>query len=102
MPGTTASLASLQLVEFRKLRFHSFNSWNSKEASHESFVFTNHGCDLNVTICPKMFFSGKWSFRCGEKLACLRDGCGRRRSSMKCSRTAHALELMVPGDFSFL
>ena len=40
----------------RKRRFHIFNSWNSKEASHESFVFTNHGCDLNVTICPKVFF----------------------------------------------
>ena len=28
-----------------------------------------------------VFFSGKRSFRCGEKLARLRDGCGRRRFS---------------------
>ena len=38
----------------------------------------------------------KRRFRCGEKLACLRDGRGRRRL---CSRTARAVELMVPGDF---
>ena len=36
----------LDLLEFegylaRKLRFHLFNSWNSKETSHESFVFIN-------------------------------------------------------------
>ena len=51
----------------RKLRFHLFNSWNLKEASHESFVFMNHGCDLNVRICTKhCVFSGKRRFRCGE------------------------------------
>ena len=48
----------LQLLELegslaRKRRFHFFNAWNSKEASHESFVFTNQGCDLNVRICAK-------------------------------------------------
>ena len=75
----------LQLLEFegslaRKRRFHFFNSWNSKEASHESFVFTNQGWDMNVRICAKhCVFSGKRSFRCREKLARLRDGCGRRR-----------------------
>ena len=43
------------------------------------------------------FFSGKRRFRCGEKLARLRDGFGRRRFSAECSRTARAVE--VPGDF---
>ena len=97
----------LDLLEFegsiaRKLRFHFFNSWNSKDASHESFVvksstlgnlkdashesfvFTKHGCDLNVRICAKhCVFSGKRTFRCGDKLARLRDGCGRRRFCRK-------------------
>ena len=59
MPRTKASLSYLQLLEFegslaRKLRFHIFNSWNLKEASHESFVFMNLGWDLNVKICMKV------------------------------------------------
>ena len=75
----------LELLEFdgrlaQQLRFHLLNSWNLKESSHESFVFTNHGCGLNVRISTKhCVFLVKWSFRCGEKLACLRDGFGRRR-----------------------
>ena len=37
------------------------------------------GCDLNVRICTKHgVFSGNRRFRCGEKLARVRDGCGRR------------------------
>ena len=49
----------LDLLEFedrlaRKPRFHLFNSWNSKQASHESFVFMNHRWDLNVRICMKV------------------------------------------------
>ena len=45
-------------------------------------------------------FSGKWSFHCGAKLACLRDGCGRVAAlAWKYSRTTCAMELMVPGDF---
>ena len=63
----------LELLEFegslaRKLRFQLFNSWNLKEASHESFVFMKHRCDLNVGICTKHCVSpGKRSFCCGEK-----------------------------------
>ena len=85
----------------RKLRFHIFDSWNSKDGSHESFVFTNHGCDLNGRISTKhCVFSGKWSFHCRAKLACLRDGCGRVAAlAWKYSRTTCAMELMVPGDF---
>ena len=95
----------LELVEFegslaRKRHCHSFDSWNSKEASHESFVFTNHGCDLNVRI---------WTKPCGfrvnggsvaEKswLACA-TGAGVVALAWKCSRTARAVKLMVPGDF---
>ena len=59
---------------------HFFNAWNLKEASRESFVFPNQGCDLNVRIRTKpCVFSDKWSFRCREKLARVRDGCGRHR-----------------------
>ena len=91
MPRTKPSFSSLQLVEFegclaRKLRFHIFNSWNLKEALHESFVFMNHGCDLNVRICAKhCVFSGKRRFRCGEKLARARDGLRGRRFAVKSS-----------------
>ena len=43
----------------RQLRFHFFSSWSLREASHDSFVFTNHGCDENVRICTKhCVFSG--------------------------------------------
>ena len=43
-PRTKPSFSSLQLVEFegslaRNLRFHIFNSWNLKEALHESLRF---------------------------------------------------------------
>ena len=50
----------------------------------------HHGCDLNVRICTKhCVFSGQRSFRCGEKLARVRDGCGRRRFSVEsCSNCA--------------
>ena len=86
----------LELLEFegslaRKRHCHSFDSWNSKEASHESFVFTNHGCDLNVRI---------WTKPCGfrvnggsvaEKswLACA-TGAGVVALAWKCSRTARS------------
>ena len=63
----------LELLEFE-------GSLALKEASHEGLVFTNHGCHLNVRICAKhCVFSGKRSFRCGEKLARLRDGFGLDR-----------------------
>ena len=57
-PRTKASFSPLQLLEFegnlaRKLHFHLFNCWNLKDASHESYVFMNHGCDLNARICTK-------------------------------------------------
>ena len=44
--GTKASFSRLQQLEFegclaQKLRFHSLNSWNLKDVSHESFVFTS-------------------------------------------------------------
>ena len=40
-------------------------------------------CDImNVRICKiQCVFSGKWRFRCEEKLARVCDGCGHRRSS---------------------
>ena len=61
-PRTKASFS--HLLEFegrlaRKLRFHTFKSWNLTETSHETLVFTHHGCDLkylNVRICTKHFF----------------------------------------------
>ena len=50
-----------------------------------------------------VFLLGKRGFRCGEKLVRARDGLRRRRFSAECSRTARAVEVMVPGDFfSFL
>ena len=59
MSRTKASFSHRQLVEFegclaQKLRFHIFNSWNVKDVSQESFVFMNHGCDLNVRICQDL------------------------------------------------
>ena len=47
---------------------------------------------LNIRICPKhCVFAGKRTFRCGEKLARLRDGFGRRRFAVEsvsnCART---------------
>ena len=45
-----------------------------------------------------VFLSGKQRFRCGEKLVRVRDGLRRRRFSAECSRTACAVEVMVPGD----
>ena len=38
----------------RKHRLHFLRSYNLKDASHESFVFMNHGCDLNGKICMKV------------------------------------------------
>ena len=44
----------------------------------------HHGCDLNVRICTKhCVFSSKRRFRCEEKLARVRDGCGRRRFAVE-------------------
>ena len=44
----------------------------------------HHGCDLNVRICTKhSVFSGRRRVRCGEKLARVRDGCGRRRFAVE-------------------
>ena len=52
-------------------------------ASHSwqiALELLHHGCDLNVRICTKhCVFSGKRRFRCGEKLARVRNGFGRRR-----------------------
>ena len=65
-----AAAACIILVRFaaESRKFHIFKFWKLKEASHESFVFTHHGCDLNVRICTKhCVFSGKRSFGCGEK-----------------------------------
>ena len=50
-------------------------------------------------VARTLRFSGERRFPCGEKLARLRDGLRRRRFSVECSRTARAVELMVPGDF---
>ena len=95
----------LQLLELegslaRKRRFHVFNWSNSKEASHESFVFTNQGCDLNVrdlqeTLC---FFRVDGA-SVAEKswLACATVS-GVVALAGKCFQTARAVELMVPGD----
>ena len=72
-PRTKAAFSHFQLLEFdgsiaRKLCFHTFNFWKLKEASHESFVFSNHGCDLSSRICAKhCSFSDKRSFRCRDK-----------------------------------
>ena len=77
----------------RKLRFQIFNSWNSKDASHESFALTwimdaiwMLGFARNI-VC----FPGKRSFRY--------DGLRRRRFAVECSRTEGAVELMVSGCF---
>ena len=44
----------------------------------------HHGCDLNVRICMKhCVFLSKRRFRCEEKLARVRDGCGRRRFAVE-------------------
>ena len=89
---TKASVSDLQLVELkgslaRKLRFHFFTSWNSKDASHESFVLTNQGCDLNVRI-PLRRKVGSLARRVRASSLCIRFLFGLR-----------AVELMVPGDF---
>ena len=96
-----------QLLEFegrlvRKLRFHIFNFWNLKEASHESFVFTHHGCNLNVRICTKhCVFSGKRSLGAEKsRLACATVS-GVVALAWKCSRIARAVELMGQGVFFF-
>ena len=48
---TKASFSHLDLLDFegnlaRKLRFHNFNSWNLKQVSHESFVFTSSTVEI--------------------------------------------------------
>ena len=52
-------------------------------ASHSRQIaleLLHHGWDLSVRICTEhCVFSGKRRFRCGEKLAHMRDGFGRRR-----------------------
>ena len=83
-----AAPACVILLRFvaKSRKCHIFKFQKLKEASHESFVFTHHGCDLNVRICTKhCVFSGKRSFRCGEKQARERDGLRRRRFSVKSS-----------------
>ena len=53
-----------------------------------------HGWDLDVKICAiHCVFASKRKFRCGENLARLLDGCGRRRFAVE-----SASELKVPGD----
>ena len=55
-------------VVAKSRKCHIFKFWKLKEASHESFVFTHHGCDLNLRICTKhCVFSGKRSCGCGDK-----------------------------------
>ena len=50
-------------------------------------------------ICTEhCVFSGKRTFRCGEKLARTRDGFGRRFAVDSCP-FVRAEELKVPGDF---
>ena len=52
---TVAAAACVILVPFaaESRKFHIFTFWELKEASHESCVFTHHGCDLNVRIWRK-------------------------------------------------
>ena len=86
-----------------KASFHIFNCWNSKEASHESFVFMNHRCDLNVRIWTKhCVFSGLNGGSVVEKSWFARDGLRRRRFGFdSCSFCARSGTIMVPGDFFF-
>ena len=102
--------SSLQLVEFdggmaRKLRFHNFFTSSTLGIRREprtkaSFSRIMDAIGMLGFQRNIVFFSGKWSFRCREKLACLRDGFGRRRLNVEmCSRTARAVELFIPGDF---
>ena len=53
-----AAAACIILVPFaaESRKFHIFTFWELKEASHESCVFTHHGCDLNVRICTNIVF----------------------------------------------
>ena len=94
----------LSRVEFegslaRKRPFHSFNSWTSKEASHESVVFMKQACDLNVRICTKHIVFNGASVAEKSWLACTTVA-GVVALAGKCFRTGRAVELMVPGDFS--
>ena len=62
MSRTKASFSTLQLLEFegcvaRKRRFHIFNSWNSKDASHESFVFNSSTLGIRRMPRTKALFS---------------------------------------------
>ena len=70
---------------------------------HIALELLHQGCDLNVRICMKhCVFSVEWRLRCGEKLARLSDGVrlGVGALPWNLSRTARAVELRVPGDFS--
>ena len=75
---------------------HCSRSWNLKEASHKSFVLissTSGIWRMPRTKASSWIMDAIWmlgfarnivfwvtrSFRCGEELARLRDGCGRRR-----------------------
>ena len=107
---TKASFSDLQRLECqsslaRKHRFYIFNSWTWKEASHDSFVFTNHGCDLNVRICTKHCVFFFRFFRVSRLFAA-------EKSWLVCARVSgvialawnlawivRAVKLMVPGDF---
>ena len=44
-------------LEIIKLRFHIFNSWNLKEASHESYVFTSSTLGIGRKHRTKALFS---------------------------------------------
>ena len=105
MPRTKASFSYLYLLDFetslaRKLRFHIFTFWNLTDALHESFVFTNHGCDLNGRICSThcVFRVSGASAAEKSRIAC-ETGAGVIALAWTCSRSARAVELMVPGDF---
>ena len=81
-----AAAACVILLRFaaKSRTCHIFKVWKLKEASHESFVFTHHGCTLNVGICTKhCVFSGKRSF---GWLACATVA-GVAGSSSKCARS---------------
>ena len=59
---TQASFSNLQLLEIEgylagKLRFHTFNCWNLKDVSHESFVFASSTVGIWRTSRTKASFS---------------------------------------------
>ena len=99
-----------------KLCFHIFNSWNSKEASHQSFVFTSSTFGIGRKPRTKLRVHKSWMrFECyriwtkhcvfqvngapaAEKS---RLAWAHLRGWSRVSRTARLVELMVPGDFLY-